>query len=284
MRRATSLLPPAGGDTSPGRVRLALLGLAAFGLAGALTASGQEPGRPDAPLAAFVVAGVEPRAADLDAPLGAGWPAATRPGRIEVKQYPAYRSAVARGKEAAAGADRALFYPLFLHITRSQVAMTAPVISTYEAKAVGNAGATGDVAMEFVYPTTTTGQTGRGLGAVVVEDRPAGSFVCLGVQGGDDPKRLAAAVTALQDWLAAHRSEWVAAGDPRRLGYHPPMVDEAKRLWEVQIPIKRVEPTPPGPVVPPAQPADPAQPARAPSPEADRPSPASSPGDSRGDL
>ncbi len=38
------------------------------------------------------------RPADSDSPLPEGWPDATIPGRIEIKNYPAYRSAVAEAK------------------------------------------------------------------------------------------------------------------------------------------------------------------------------------------
>ncbi len=49
-------------------------------------------------LDSFVVPGVKVRAADADAPLAQGWPKGTEPGVIEVKNYPAYRSAVARAR------------------------------------------------------------------------------------------------------------------------------------------------------------------------------------------
>ena len=199
---------------------------------------GDDPPAPARPLAAFTVPGVEPRAADADAPLAVGWPQATRPGVVEVKAYPGYRGAIARGKNAAMGSDNILFYPLFLHITRSNVAMTSPVVNTFDPAIVNKPGETGDVTMEFVYRTPQTGQLGRGVGMVVVEDHPAGSFVCLGVQGELAPARFAQAVAALQAWLDQHRDVWVAAGNPRRLGYHAPMVAPEARLWEVQIPVK----------------------------------------------
>jgi hypothetical protein len=41
------------------------------------------------------------RPADSDSPLPEGWPDATVPGKIEVKDYPAYRSAVAKAKGAS---------------------------------------------------------------------------------------------------------------------------------------------------------------------------------------
>ena len=224
--------------------------LGSFGLTLLVALSGSE-GRGDdpppagaAPLPAFVIKGVEPRAADADSPLAEGWPGGTRPGVIEVKSYPAYRGAVARAKNASMGSDNILFFSLFNHITKSEIAMTAPVVNEFDAAMLAKPGATGDVEMEFVYRTPQTGTAGRGVGAVVVEDHPAGQFVCLGVQGEMEPEKLRVAVAALRGWLAEHKSAWVAAGNPRRLGYHPPMIDPETRLWEVQIPVKPVVPTP----------------------------------------
>src|SRR5262249_23582432 len=73
---------------------------------------------------------VRPKPADGDAPLAEGFPDATRPGAIEVKKYPAYRSAVARSREAAVSSGDLLFFSLFNHIQRKRIEMTAPVINT----------------------------------------------------------------------------------------------------------------------------------------------------------
>ncbi len=97
---------------------------------------------------------------------------------------------MARGKGASLGADNVLFFPLFRHITTSDIAMTTPVVSTYSPELVKEPKATGEMSMEFVYRSPTMGQTGQGVGAVKVEDHPAGSFVCLGVQGDLDADRM----------------------------------------------------------------------------------------------
>ena len=234
---------PGGSGSKPYR-GWTLLQVGSFGIGLLLCplVRGDDP--PPPPLQAFTVPGVEPRAADADAPLAAGFPQATRPGVIEVKAYPAYRGATARGKNATLGSDNILFYPLFLHISRLKIEMTAPVVNTFDPAMIARPGTLGDVTMEFVYRTPTTGQVGRGVGAVVVEDHPARSFVCLGVQGDLDPEKLAQAGAALDAWLAAHPGEWIADGGPRRLGYHSPMVDKDARLWEVQIPVKKADKAP----------------------------------------
>lgn len=183
-----------------------------------------------------------PKAADGDAPLPKGWPGSTSPGKIEVKSYPAYRSAVARAKGATLGSDNLLFWPLFNHITKNEIAMTAPVVSTYTRDMVADPKAQGDVSMEFLYQSTNQGKTGPGTGSVKVEDHPAGQFVCLGVQGGMDKDRMIDGVKSLRAWLDEHKSEWVEDGPPRRLGYHGPMTPVTQRLWEVQIPVKPQKP------------------------------------------
>jgi uncharacterized protein (TIGR03067 family) len=191
------------------------------------------------PAAGEAKAAVEPKAADGDAPLPEGWPAATRPETIEVKRYPAYRSAVNRSKE---GMDR-LFFPLFLHITQKKIAMTAPVVMTYApgpdgAAAEGARDAKGEASMEFLYRTPTQGETGKGLGPVEVEDRPETTVVSLGLQGRTGDARFREGIDRLRAWLDERNAEWVEAGPPRLLGYHGPMTPNDRQLYEVQIPVR----------------------------------------------
>ncbi len=191
----------------------------------------------DAPVAhidGFAVDGVEPRAGDADAPFAQGWPAATAPGDLALKDYPAYRSAEARGPGRQPAAVDGLFFPLFLHITQSDVAMTSPVVITPPQPTAADPG---EASMEFVYRKPDLGKPGQGVGIVRVVDHPPARFLCLGVQGTMDEAKTTRGVSVLHDWLDKHRDEWVAAGPPRRLGYHSPMTPEDRRLWEVQIPV-----------------------------------------------
>ena len=186
---------------------------------------------------------VEPEAADSDAPLPEGWPGAAEPGRVEVKTYPAYRSALARAGDASLKADNVLFFMLFNHIQQHDDAMTSPVDNTYRSPAlVEEPGGTGEMTMEFLYRTPTQGETGPGSLAVRVDDHPASIFVCLGMQGDLDDSRLREGVKTLRAWLVEHEGEWAQDGPPRRLGYHGPMTPAARRRWEVQIPIRKFEP------------------------------------------
>lgn len=181
--------------------------------------------------------------ADGDAKLPEGWPGGTEPGKIEIKSYPAYRSAVAQAKNTSQAADGVLFFSLFNHISRKGVEMTAPVVNTYsDPKMVDSSKAMGDMTMEFLYPSTKVGEAGKGVGAVKVVDHPAQTFVCLGIQGDMEAKVMQESHEKLKAWLEAHKSEWVEDGLPRRLGYHGPMTPRNQRLWELQLPVKAVSP------------------------------------------
>ena len=171
--------------------RMVLLGLWILSVAG--STRGDEPGQSPAPARTRAdddTPSVPPRPADSDSPMAEGWPGATRPGAIEVKRYPAYRSAVAHAKDAALPADNVLFWPLFNHISRRGIAMTTPVVNTYTPAMIATPNATGEMSMEFVYRTPKTGEPGAGVGAVKVEDHPAATYVCLGIQGRMNPDRL----------------------------------------------------------------------------------------------
>ena len=177
------------------------------------------------------------RPADSDSPFAEGWPDATLPDQVEVKNYPAYRSAIAKAKKAPQMADNVLFFPLFNHISKNNIAMTSPVVNTYTSEMIETPGSAGDMTMEFLYRTPTMGQTGP-AGPVEVKDFPAATYVCLGLEGEMNDTKLRDGAKALKTWLAEHKAEWVEAGPPRRLGYHGPMTPVAERRWEVQIPVK----------------------------------------------
>lgn len=182
-----------------------------------------------------------PKPANADAPFARDWPDATLPGKVEIKRYPPYRSAVARAKNASMGADNIMFFSLFRHISRSNVEMTSPVVNTYEPKMIESPKALGDVSMEFLYASPEVGTTGKGVGAVEVVDHPAATYVCLGVQGKMNDELMRDGISKLRKWLEEHKGEWTEDGPPRRLGYHGPMTPVAQRLWEVQLPVKAVE-------------------------------------------
>lgn len=173
--------------------------------------------------------------ADLDAPLPEGWPEPTPPGEIVVKDYPAYRSAVAKSGMKMDRADGVLFWQLFAHIQANEIAMTAPVVNTYSSNDDSQ-----QVEMEFLYRSIKQGNAGNGLGQVKVEDHPQQTFLTLGVVGKMNADIYQESLQKLEAWLDKN-PDWKQSGDPRRLGYHGPMTPQAKRLWEVQIPVAAVK-------------------------------------------
>lgn len=214
-------------------MRFSRLGYFSLALAAATAVMADEP--PNVP----------PKPADADAPLAQGFPDATKPGEIEVKHYPAYRSAVASGAKVTPGASDLLFWPLFNHISKNHIAMTGPVISTYESpELLEKPGVEGRMTMEFVYRTPDQGKPGKAGLLVDVENHPAADYLCLGVQGAMNDDAMRSGVVKLRDWLTSHAAQWIESGPPRRLGYHGPMTPVAERLWEIQIPITPIKPAP----------------------------------------
>jgi len=86
------------------------------------------------------------------APLPEGFPAPTADGEIDVKQYPAYRSATVQVKGDLGSASSRGFSPLFRHISNNDISMTAPVEAQYPAATLQtNAALQGDAAVSFLY-------------------------------------------------------------------------------------------------------------------------------------
>ncbi len=174
-----------------------------------------------------------------DAPLPEGFPDPTVPGEIEIKQYPAYRSAWTKGDSMSMRSGDMLFFWLFRHISESKVEMTAPVINTYlDPEIAVDPSLRGDLSMEFLYERPDQGEAGKGVGPVEVKDFAPMTVVALGFQGVMTPEEMASGVKRLRSWIDEHGKEWTEAGPPRRLGYHGPMTPANRQLWEVQIPVK----------------------------------------------
>ena len=225
---------------SPAALTLQVAGLVLMVAAPAFADDPPKQDEPEAPA-------VEP--AKLDAPLPEGFPDPTPPGEVAVKAYPAYRSAKAEGEGMSIDSGDFLFWPLFRHISKNEIAMTAPVINTYsDERMLTGDDARGEVSMEFLYRRPDQGKAGKDGALVVVGDHPAGSVVSLGIQGRMSEESMRHGFETLKSWLVEHEDEWKASGPPRRLGYHGPMTPEAERLWEVQIPIEPVatKPSDPG--------------------------------------
>lgn len=172
------------------------------------------------------------------APLPEGFPEPTADGKIDVKQYPAYRSATVLVKGDLGSASSRGFSPLFRHISDNDISMTAPVEAQYPAATLqANAASQGDAAVSFLY---------RSLDIVPkevehdvqVEDTPPMTVVSFGVRGGYDYAIYTKGIERLQAWLAVH-PDYIVAGSPRRFFYDGPFIPDALKRSDIQIPVQR---------------------------------------------
>ncbi|EDX70729.1 hypothetical protein MC7420_8157 [Coleofasciculus chthonoplastes PCC 7420] len=121
------------------------------------------------------------------APLPEGFPPPTPDGKIEVKQYPAYRSATVRySGELSMAANRA-FDPLYRHISSNNISMTAPVetrypVSTLEANQMGTPDEQGEALVSFLYRSTDIYPDEISQN-IQVEDIPPMTVLSLGLKG-----------------------------------------------------------------------------------------------------
>ncbi len=169
-----------------------------------------------------------------EASLPAGYPAPGESGRIQIKQYPAAR--LVRAQAADHGGPDRLFRPLFNHIKKHQIAMTAPVEMTYD---TGEGDAAPAVrSMAFIYPSRDLGELGRDDTVEVLETEPM-TVVSVGVRGGYSTARFAEHYRVLEVWLAG-QTAYEAAGPPRYLAYNSPFVPGFMKYGEVQVPVREV--------------------------------------------
>lgn len=165
-----------------------------------------------------------------EAELPLGFPEPTPVREIELKQYPQYRAASAAMDRNANGA----FWKLFKHIQANDIAMTAPVETTF---AESDAGLR-TTRMSFLYGEPELGVVGP-EGAVEVVDAPPMWVVSLGCRGNDGAARIASAHQELLAWIG-NRPELAVAGELRVMGYNSPMVFGNRRYYEVQVPVQRM--------------------------------------------
>ena len=165
-----------------------------------------------------------------EAPLPEGWPELTPVDEIQVKQYPVYRAAVIDDKTD--GTQSGMFRPLFNHIKREDIAMTAPVEMTYNGDKQSS--------MAFLYRNPEMGTPGSDADdqRVQVKDIEQQTAVSIGVRGSYTKEHFDEAVSKLNAWLDDNKDQWQADGEPRYFGYNSPFVFGFLRYGEVQIPVQ----------------------------------------------
>lgn len=169
----------------------------------------------------------------IDTSLPEGYPGPTPPGAIDLKRYPTVRRAEYTGTGSVDSGQNSGFWPLFRHIKKREIAMTAPVEMELE-------GWESDTSptrwtMGFLYRTPDLGPTGTD-GAVVVRDVDPVTVVAIGVRGDYTQARFNAALEELERWVTED-GRWERAGEARWMGYNGPTLFREK--WsEVQIPVR----------------------------------------------
>lgn len=163
-----------------------------------------------------------------EADLPEGFPEPTPVGEIVLQSYPAYR--MARTSMNGEGGNGA-FWKLFGHIQENEIAMTAPVETTFDM----DGGAPAEATQAFLYGSRTLGETGA-KGPVEVVDAAPSTVVSIGLRGYERRERIERARDKLERWIA-NKPGWRAAGPLRTMGWNSPMVPADRRYFEVQIPV-----------------------------------------------
>jgi hypothetical protein len=171
-----------------------------------------------------------------EAKLPEGFPPPGTVGQVILKHYPAYRAARVRAEQISGGPN-AMFNPLFRHIQRSDIAMTAPVEMSYDTTDIGTPVAE---AMAFLYQSTSIGRPGvDGADArIIVEDFPAITVLSFAFRGPYNARSFAAGNQRLQAWLEEHPGAVEPLGLPRMLAYNSPFVPGFLKIGEVQLPVR----------------------------------------------
>ncbi|MEM8835995.1 MAG: heme-binding protein [Planctomycetota bacterium] len=168
----------------------------------------------------------------IDSPLPDGYPAPTPPGALELKVYPSVR----RAEIDSIGSSRGGFWPLFQHIQRRNIPMTAPVEMDYE-------GWTSDSppersSMSFLYRSPDEGEAGDD-GAIRVYDTETITVISRGFNGSYRITALNDELAEVEAWIEAS-DEWERDGEPRVFGYNGPGVPRNRMWGEVQIPVRKI--------------------------------------------
>jgi hypothetical protein len=177
----------------------------------------------------------------IESPLPEGYPEPTPPGAIDIKDYPSVRRAELVSKDDSAAGMTAGFFPLFNHIKKREIAMTAPVEMDYaelykdfmNGESADEGEAT-ETTMSFLYRSANLGPVGKD-GKIVVRDTAPVTVLSVGAKGGFDATE---AMDTLRAWLK-QQQEWEVAGQPRMFVYNGPFIDPDARWSEVQVPIRR---------------------------------------------
>lgn len=174
----------------------------------------------------------------IESPLPEGYPEPTPPGSIDIKSYPSVRRAELVSKDDSGEGMVTGFFPLFNHIKKRNIAMTAPVEMDYQGLysdfMKDEPAKEGSTTMSFLYRSSQLGPVGND-GKIVVRDTAPVTVLSIGAKGAFDAAK---EFDTLREWLKS-QNEWEVAGDPRMFVYNGPFIDPEWRWSEVQVPIRR---------------------------------------------
>lgn len=185
-----------------------------------------------------------------EAALPEGYPAPTAPGAMEIKSYPSVRRAQVSGERGMNPSAGQGFFPLFNHIKKNDIAMTAPVEMIYAGDNLPNP--EGDSlqthtnddgetwTMSFLYRTSDLGPTGSDGRVEIIDAEPV-TVLSLGVRGRLSEASTMAGITRLTAWIESS-NHYEIIGHARTMGYNGPYVPRDIQWWEIQIPIREIEP------------------------------------------
>lgn len=178
----------------------------------------------------------------IDTPLPVGYPGPTPPGAIDLKYYPSVRRAEYAGKGLTGAGPNSGFWPLFMHIKKRDIEMTAPVEMDYKPAAdkptPESSWQSADWKMSFLYREKDLGPTGE-LGKIQVVDTQPMTYLSVGLIGTTRGPTIAKGLDMLRQFIDAN-PQYKVVGDPRGLFYNGPDV-RADRQWaEIQLPVEIV--------------------------------------------
>jgi len=175
----------------------------------------------------------------MEAKLPEGFPEFTPVHHVEVKTLPDYRMARASMPDAQRRGANGVFWKLFSHIKRNDMAMTAPVQMDY----TGSDEDAEVASMAFLYGSRKIGEPGKdsAINGVEVVDVPEQDVVSIGVRGRMTPESIERGHRALLKWLDAHKADYRPSGPLRRMGYNSPFIPGDRAFFEVQIPVEHVK-------------------------------------------
>jgi hypothetical protein len=178
--------------------------------------------------------------------LPVGYAPPTPPGAIDIKRYPSLRRAETSGSGNPRVGMNLGFFPLFNHIKRRNIAMTAPVEMDYEGWNTQDGivlpepkSSPDRWTMSFLYRTADLGPAGpdpRNENITVV-DTPERLVIAIGYQGSYAFSRSREELDTLAEWVAQD-GRYEVIGEPRVLHYNGPEQRDGLKWGEVHLPVK----------------------------------------------